>query len=72
MLGAEGSLTFFQGKKFVQKAYKVEKVTDTTGCGDAYHAGFCYALLNGGTIQDAMKLGTETATKVLKGVGGTF
>jgi len=70
MLGEEGSVAFYGGSEYRQKAFKVGKVIDTTGCGDAYQAGFCYALNHSATPEEAMYLATETATKVLKGYGG--
>lgn len=72
MLGAEGSRFFQNGKEFIQPAFKVDKVIDTTGCGDAYQAAFCYAIIQSASIQDAMYLATKTATEVLKGYGGIF
>jgi fructoselysine 6-kinase len=39
-LGAEGSVAFCGEKVFRQEALSLEKVADTTGCGDAFQAGF--------------------------------
>jgi fructoselysine 6-kinase len=72
MLGAEGSIAYFHGKEYRQKAVTTEKVIDTTGCGDAYQAAFCYAIHHSSSIGEAMELATNTATKVLKGYGGVF
>ena len=72
MLGAEGSMTFLKEKEYVQPAFQVDKVVDTTGCGDAYQAAFCYAINHSASIQEAMYLATQTATEVLKGIGGGF
>ena len=39
-MGARGSMCF-NGKDFVRcPAFHVEKVVDTTGCGDLFHTGF--------------------------------
>ena len=72
MLGAEGSMVFHKDKEYIQPAFKVDKVIDTTGCGDAYQAAFCYAINHSASIQEAMYLATQTATGVLKGIGGVF
>lgn len=39
-LGSEGSIAFHGEKVFRQEALPLEKVMDTTGCGDAFQAGF--------------------------------
>ncbi|MCK9170140.1 MAG: PfkB family carbohydrate kinase [Treponema sp.] len=39
-LGAEGSVAVKDGVTYWQNALPVEKVVDTTGCGDAFQAGF--------------------------------
>jgi len=72
MLGAEGSIAFYDGKEYKQNALKTEKVVDTTGCGDAYQAAFCYAINHNSTVNEAMQLATVTATKVLTGYGGVW
>lgn len=36
----KGSYGYFKNEKFFQEAVKPEKIIDTTGCGDAYMAGF--------------------------------
>ncbi len=45
--GGEGSQIHTQGGIITIPAAPVTAVTDPTGCGDAYRAGFAYGLLNG-------------------------
>lgn len=39
-LGAKGSTILYKGRQYHMEALPVEKVVDTTGCGDAYLAAF--------------------------------
>ncbi|MDZ7587484.1 MAG: carbohydrate kinase family protein, partial [Patescibacteria group bacterium] len=67
-LGSGGSLTVWQSKIYKQKLKPV-KAVDTTGCGDAYLAGFLTDWLQHKNIQQAMKLGSELAARVAKHPG---
>jgi sugar/nucleoside kinase (ribokinase family) len=49
-------------------AYDVE-VVDTTGCGDAFSAGFLRGLSLGGDLAAAARLGCATAAQVAQGLG---
>jgi len=49
-------------------AYVVD-VVDTTGCGDAFTAGFITALLSGATPTDAAELGLASGSIVATGLG---
>ena len=68
-LGAEGSIAYFNGKKVIQSAIKVPKVIDTTGCGDAFIAGFCTRWYENHNIEDALFNGAHAASEVLKYLG---
>lgn len=70
MLGAQGSRAFLKNNEYIQSAFKVKKVTDTTGCGDSYQAGFICSYFIHRDIQKAMLEGTTTATQVLTHYGG--
>ncbi|MFI6536748.1 carbohydrate kinase family protein [Nonomuraea sp. NPDC050547] len=52
----------------VVPALKTE-VSDTTGCGDAYCAGFITGLLHGQTVLTAAHWGTAAAARVATGLG---
>ncbi|MFI6387411.1 carbohydrate kinase family protein [Nonomuraea sp. NPDC050540] len=52
----------------VVPALKAE-VSDTTGCGDAYCAGFITGLLHGQTVLTAAHWGTAAAARVATGLG---
>ncbi len=69
-LGAEGSIAFYNNHSYVQEAIAVDKVIDTTGCGDAYQAAFSIEWLQTYDIEKAMYAGAMAASKVVAFIGG--
>ncbi|GGL17094.1 carbohydrate kinase family protein [Planomonospora parontospora] len=67
-LGGEGSLVATASGAVRLPALDVA-VVDTTGCGDAYCAGFIAGLAGGRDVLDAARLGTEVAARVAGGLG---
>ncbi|PKO02391.1 MAG: hypothetical protein CVU43_08155 [Chloroflexi bacterium HGW-Chloroflexi-5] len=70
-LGAEGSRAFVDDKVYRQTALSVEKVIDTTGCGDAFQAAFTYEYYKSRNVTAALLAGAElgrTATQTHGGV----
>ncbi|GAA0967217.1 hypothetical protein GCM10009555_010580 [Acrocarpospora macrocephala] len=67
-LGAHGSLVATAEGTTHIPALDIE-VVDTTGCGDAYCAGFIAALTNGRSVIAAAELGTTVAARVAGGLG---
>ncbi|WP_406313944.1 PfkB family carbohydrate kinase [Streptosporangium sp. NBC_01639] len=67
-LGAEGSLVATASGLTRVPALDVP-VVDTTGCGDAYCAGFITGLVDGREVVDAAGLGTALAARVAGGLG---
>ncbi|MEU0569845.1 carbohydrate kinase family protein [Nonomuraea sp. NPDC005983] len=67
-LGAEGSLVVTADGAERVPAVKTEAV-DTTGCGDAYCAGFVTGLLHGQDVLTAARWGTAAAARVSTGLG---
>ena len=59
-LGAHGSLARSCGRFFYAPAYVVSAV-DTTGAGDVFHGAFCYAVLEGMPIGDALDFSNAMA-----------
>jgi sugar/nucleoside kinase (ribokinase family) len=66
--GAEGVLIVDQDGTESVPAYEVEAV-DTTGCGDAFSAGFLRGLALGRSRRDAAALGCAAAALVAEGLG---
>lgn len=69
-LGAKGSVAFFGNKKYYQKVIEIEKIVDTTGCGDSFQAAFSIEWLKTKDIEKSLKAGSIAASKVLSFVGG--
>ncbi|MEM6391293.1 MAG: carbohydrate kinase family protein [Planctomycetota bacterium] len=67
--GTDGSWALIDGSIHHQPAFNV-KAIDTTGCGDAYHAGYIVGLHHGLSIQHRMELGAWLAAIVATRVGG--
>jgi sugar/nucleoside kinase (ribokinase family) len=67
-LGAEGSLIATPEGTTRVDALDVP-VVDTTGCGDAYCAGFIAGLLGGRDVIGSARLGTVAAARVAGGLG---
>jgi sugar/nucleoside kinase (ribokinase family) len=67
-LGAEGSL--IASKEGITRVPALDvPVVDTTGCGDAYCAGFIAGLADGLDVTGAARLGTALAARVAGGLG---
>jgi len=67
-LGENGSLAY-DGERFYQYGVVDSKVVDTMGAGDSFISGFIYGRLNGLSINECLKLGTETASKTIRYFG---
>ena len=59
-LGAHGALARAGGKFHYSPAYVVDCV-DTTGAGDVFHGAFCYAVLQGMPMLDALEFSNAMA-----------
>lgn len=67
-LGMYGSLVYDGEKTYMQTAHKTQ-VVDTTGAGDSFLSAFLVAYLKTHDIQQALKNGSELASKVVQLVG---
>lgn len=68
-LGANGSLALAGGKFFATPAFAVD-VVDTTGAGDAWHAGFAAGVLAGLTLPETLRLAGAVAALNCRALGG--
>ena len=67
-LGAEGAIVVSEDGEWRVPAYEVD-VVDTSGCGDAFSAGYLRALADGRPLDQAAALGCAAATFVAGGLG---
>ncbi len=66
--GAKGSYLATSGAAERIPAYRID-VVDTTGCGDAYCAGFIAGLNQGWEVDQACRMGTAASALVATGLG---
>jgi len=61
-IGAAGAVVYHEGSFFESPGFEAPGgCKDTTGAGDAFHAGFLYGFLNGEDIETSMKIGNAVA-----------
>ena len=68
-LGSRGYVACVEGRVIQKPAYPVEAV-DTTGCGDVFHAGFIYGLIQGWETEQSLDFAAWSAAKVSRKMGG--
>ena len=69
--GIEGALVLCDNQFIQSRAYPAPGgCRDTTGAGDAFHAGFLYGLLNGEDIETSLKYANAVAAMKCSGLGG--
>ena len=69
-MGVRGSMAF-DGKEFVRcPAFKVEKVVDTTGCGDLFHTGFAIRYLETQDLLASQQFGAAVSAIKCRGLSG--
>ena len=67
-MGAEGSMIAMGDDRVHVGVYDID-VVDTTGCGDAYTAGFIAGLADDRSLAECAHLGTASASLVASGLG---
>jgi sugar/nucleoside kinase (ribokinase family) len=66
--GSKGALIVSNEETIDVPAFAVD-VVDTTGCGDAFSAGFILGRALGRDLREAARLGCATAAQVAGGIG---
>ena len=70
-LGARGAIIYCDGQFLEASAFPVPGgCRDTTGAGDAFHAGFIYGMLRTENLEGCMKLGNALAALKCRALGG--
>lgn len=67
-LGADGSMVAMGDERIHVGVYDID-VVDTTGCGDAFTAGFIAGLADNRSLEECAHLGTASASLVAGGLG---
>lgn len=67
----KGSYGYYKNEKYFQEAVKPKKIVDTTGCGDAYTAGFIAQYLKSKDIKSSMEFGAKYAAEKLGRIGAS-
>ena len=68
-LGSKGSVIFTNGVFHEIPAFKPKAITDATGCGDTYMAGYLLKKVKGASIQEAGEFGAAMATLKIESSG---
>ena len=69
-MGVRGSMCF-DGRDFVKcPSFKVEKVVDTTGCGDLFHTGFAVRWLETRDLMECQRFGAAVSAIKCRGLSG--
>lgn len=69
--GAQGATVYCEGQFIESPAFEVPGgCRDTTGSGDAFHAGFLYGLLSGKDVEPSLKLANAVAALKCRDLGG--
>ena len=70
-LGVQGAIVLCEGAFIESAAFNVPGgCRDTTGAGDAFHAGFIYGMLGNEDLEDCLKLGNALAALKCRALGG--
>lgn len=71
--GAAGSSALVGGRRHEAPALPIpaDELVDTTGCGDAFQAGFAIEYLDSGDVARALRAGAIRAGEVIRQVGAT-
>jgi sugar/nucleoside kinase (ribokinase family) len=69
-IGAAGAVVYHEGSFIESPGFEAPgSCRDTTGAGDAFHAGFLYGFLTGEDIETSMKLGNAVAAMKCSALG---
>ena len=67
-LGDRGSLAIYGGREYYSPSFEVH-CADTTGAGDVFHGAFCYAMLKGMPMQNALEFSNAAAALNCTAIG---
>ncbi len=69
-IGAAGAVVYHEGSFIESRGFEApDGCRDTTGAGDAFHAGFLYGFLMGEDVETSLKLGNAVAAMKCSALG---
>lgn len=68
-LGEKGVIYEAKSERYRIKSYKVKKIVDPTGAGDAWRGGFTAGILEGKSIAESLRLGNALASFAIENYG---
>lgn len=68
-LGSRGHVALAEGREIEQPAHETEAV-DATGCGDVFHAGYVYGIVQGWNVERRLDFASWAASRVALRLGG--
>ncbi len=68
-LGSNGSIVYFEKVSHHIPAYEPASITDATGCGDTYMAGYLFQRSKGKSVEESGKFGAAMATLKMEDFG---
>ena len=69
-LGAAGSMAFAGDRIYKQPALPIERVVDTTGCGDAFQAAFTASYFHSRDVVSSLWAGATLGREAARTFGG--
>ena len=67
--GSKGSVIYHDETFYTIPAYQPKKITDATGCGDTYMAGYLYQRVKGSAIQQSGEFAAAMAALKMESSG---
>jgi sugar/nucleoside kinase (ribokinase family) len=67
--GEKGAVAINQGEVIECDAKKNLKITDLTGAGDLFAAGYLHGVINNMSTKDSLNKGTELSSKIIQKIG---
>ena len=67
--GKNGAIAIKNNETFECSAMENIEITDLTGAGDLFAAGYLHGVINNMTVEQSLKKGTELSSKIIQKIG---
>ena len=68
-IGTDGAIVYCEGQFIESRGFKLGRMQNTTGAGDAFRGGFLYGLLRGDDIETSLRFGNAVAAMKCSALG---